>query len=43
MEKHKITDKKELRNWLKKNHPDKGGDREECSNVMSAAQSNGLI
>lgn len=41
LQKLNITTKKEWKNWLLKNHPDKGGDEEMCKNVIQAGRNKG--
>jgi hypothetical protein len=38
---YKITDKKSWKNWLRENHPDKGGNEEDCKKVISSGRSLG--
>jgi hypothetical protein len=41
LEKYKITNKKQWKEWLRSNHFDKGGDPDECQNVISAGKDMG--
>jgi len=41
--KHSISDKKALKMWLLKNHPDKGGDEQLCMEIMGAAKIKGWL
>lgn len=41
--KHSIGDKKALKMWLLKNHPDKGGDEQLCMEIMGAAKIKGWL
>jgi len=33
-----IRNKKEWKDWLRKNHPDRGGDKEDCQKVITAGK-----
>jgi seryl-tRNA synthetase len=43
LSKHSISDKKALKMWLLKNHPDKGGDEQLCMEIMGAAKIKGWL
>jgi hypothetical protein len=43
LKENNITSKKDLKLWLLKNHPDKGGDDELCAIVLSAAKIKGFM